>query len=244
MGGFFSRLCRDGGVREPPTTLKTFFSTLCSTRTKGEGEDEEGVKVKKSSKKQDLKYTRYKRTKTISEQRVIPKKVDLQEVGLDDIDMVLADQENTQAKDVAKYCLPLIVLHFCGMTSQLDDKNSDESTKEQDAQLTLRDYLRMMDRFLRQFDTVGEVTGEEDEFKLLLKLIAVKRHRKNEETVDECYQRLLMDSKRFIEIYHERGVPSEVCEHKPYWASRQQLLAGKVIADYIDPENGELDPIF
>ena len=31
---------------------------------------------------------------------------------------------------------------------------------------------------------------------------------------------------------------------KTYWGSRQQLLAGKVIADWVDRENGPLDPIF
>ena len=29
-----------------------------------------------------------------------------------------------------------------------------------------------------------------------------------------------------------------------YWGSRQQLMAGKVIADWVDKENGPLDPIF
>ena len=29
-----------------------------------------------------------------------------------------------------------------------------------------------------------------------------------------------------------------------YWGTRQQLRAGKVIADWIDPLNGPLDPVF
>ena len=37
---------------------------------------------------------------------------------------------------------------------------------------------------------------------------------------------------------------SEALETKTYWGSRQQLLAGKVIADWVDCKNGPLDPIF
>ena len=39
-------------------------------------------------------------------------------------------------------------------------------------------------------------------------------------------------------------VSSERLDHKKFWGSRQQMLAGKVIADWIDPEGGPLDPIF
>ena len=38
--------------------------------------------------------------------------------------------------------------------------------------------------------------------------------------------------------------PSLVLEHSSYWGSRQQLMAGKVIADWVDRENGALDPVF
>ena len=36
----------------------------------------------------------------------------------------------------------------------------------------------------------------------------------------------------------------ELKDHKGYWGSRQQLLSGKVISDWVDKENGPLDPIF
>ena len=39
-------------------------------------------------------------------------------------------------------------------------------------------------------------------------------------------------------------VHSQACEHEGFWGSRQQLLAGKVIADYVDPDGVPLDPIF
>ena len=29
-----------------------------------------------------------------------------------------------------------------------------------------------------------------------------------------------------------------------YWGTRQQLLAGKIIADFIDSTDGPLDPVF
>lgn len=39
-------------------------------------------------------------------------------------------------------------------------------------------------------------------------------------------------------------VISEKCEHQKYWGTRQQLLAGKVIADWLETKYGCLDPIF
>ncbi|XP_057295352.1 uncharacterized protein LOC130623840 [Hydractinia symbiolongicarpus] len=39
-------------------------------------------------------------------------------------------------------------------------------------------------------------------------------------------------------------VVSEKCETDSYWGTRQQLLAGKVIADWVDQDNGPLDPIY
>ena len=38
--------------------------------------------------------------------------------------------------------------------------------------------------------------------------------------------------------------PSEILYTSEYWGTRQQLLAGKVIGDWVDRENGPLDPIF
>ena len=32
--------------------------------------------------------------------------------------------------------------------------------------------------------------------------------------------------------------------HNEYWGTRQQLLAGKVIADFVDKDYGPLDPVF
>jgi len=37
---------------------------------------------------------------------------------------------------------------------------------------------------------------------------------------------------------------SPVLQTTEYWGTRQQLRAGKVIADWIDPLYGPLDPIF
>ena len=37
---------------------------------------------------------------------------------------------------------------------------------------------------------------------------------------------------------------SEELRHIDYWGQRQQLLAGKVIADFVDPDYGPMDPVF
>ena len=69
----------------------------------------------------------------------------------------------------------------------------------------MNDYLRLLDKFIRHYENIEDFTGEEEEYRLLLKLIANKRYRKNEENVDDCFERLLKDSKAFVSIYRTRG---------------------------------------
>ena len=40
------------------------------------------------------------------------------------------------------------------------------------------------------------------------------------------------------------GFSQPIRTHNNFWGSRQQLLSGKVIADWVDPEHGPLDPVF
>ena len=70
--------------------------------------------------------------------------------------------------------------------------------------LNLGLYLKLVDKFLHQFSSVDEFTGEEEEYRRLLKLVSLKRRRK-EESTNECFARIMSDSERFIEIYHKRG---------------------------------------
>ena len=62
-----------------------------------------------------------------------------------------------------------------------------------------------MDQFLRQHKEVEDFTGQEEEYKLILRLLANKRYRRNEEQIEDCYRRLRRENRRFVRIYHERG---------------------------------------
>ena len=63
----------------------------------------------------------------------------------------------------------------------------------------------MLDKFIRQHDNIMEINGEEEEFCAIMRLIATKRYRKNQESIHDCYERLMSQSKRFLRIYQKRG---------------------------------------
>ena len=70
--------------------------------------------------------------------------------------------------------------------------------------LNLGLYLSLLDRVIRKYKNVRDFTVEDEEYKLLLKLVASKRKLKNEST-DMCFERLWKDSYVFEKIYHTRG---------------------------------------
>ena len=65
-------------------------------------------------------------------------------------------------------------------------------------------YMQHMDRYLRHFTNPQDFTGKEDYYLKLLRYISQKRRMPNE-TDEMCYQRLLKDSERFVQVYHKRG---------------------------------------
>lgn len=148
---------------------------------------------------------------------------------------------NTEGEkdEIVPYCLKLMCTRFYGETST--EGQTDEASVTDVLNLGL--YLSLLDKFLRQFDNPKDFTGNEEEYLHILRLVAHKRH-KDKEDVERCYKRLVRDSKRFVPIYHKRGVKSTRLGHQAFWGSRQQLLSGKVIADWVDKENGSLDPLF
>ena len=67
--------------------------------------------------------------------------------------------------------------------------------------------LSLLDKFLKRYDDVKQFTGKEDDYKILLRLVARKRCRSDagKDTVEEFFERLLKESERFVKIYHKRG---------------------------------------
>ena len=63
-------------------------------------------------------------------------------------------------------------------------------------------FLRITNQYIQTFE-VDEFKGDDEVFLFMLKLIALKRKRKNESNV-ECYNRLKTDKKVFVKIYNDR----------------------------------------
>ncbi|XP_066936407.1 uncharacterized protein [Clytia hemisphaerica] len=57
-------------------------------------------------------------------------------------------------------------------------------------------------------------------------------------------EKLYSDAVTFLKFYLQRKEKPFVLRSNEYWGTRQQLRAGKVIADWLDPLNGPLDPVF
>jgi len=146
----------------------------------------------------------------------------------------------TQETDIKEYCKPFLCLMFYGQTTSQSDKDTDHSTTKSVLNLGL--YLSLIDKLLHEYEA-KDFPEDSEEYIHLLKLISVKR-RKEGETSEKCFQRLQKDSVRFFKVYKERGTVSEECEHESYWGTRQQLLAGKVIGDWVDYKSGPIDAIF
>ncbi|MEO0685127.1 MAG: hypothetical protein AAFY76_08815, partial [Cyanobacteria bacterium J06649_11] len=61
-----------------------------------------------------------------------------------------------------------------------------------------------MDRVVRKYKSPSDFTIDDEEYMLVLRLVATKRKMKDE-TSDKCFERLIKQSKTFEAIYHQRG---------------------------------------
>jgi len=146
----------------------------------------------------------------------------------------------TQHTDIKEYCKSMLCLEFYGQTTTQSGQDTDHASTKKVLNLGL--YLSLIDKLLHEHEPKN-FPEEDEEYIHLLKLISVKRRKENE-TSEKCFRRLKRESFRFFKAYKERGVASEECNHEGYWGTRQQLLAGKVIADWLDVNNGPIDAIF
>jgi len=159
------------------------------------------------------------------------------------------DPENVAA--VKKYCESVVFIRFYGQTSSMKgDMDHEETDGGGRPKSELGHILLQLDREIRMATTTEELEIT-DTMKEIFKKIAAIRVCTNEcESVEDCYKKLLEDAENFAVIYRKRGHKSETLEdeHSYYWATRQQMLFGKVIADWL-PEHLEtktrpMDPIF
>ncbi|XP_066930228.1 uncharacterized protein [Clytia hemisphaerica] len=159
----------------------------------------------------------------------------------------------TKIEEMEAYCKPLIFLRFCGQTSSATDTDTNAEKGPQNT----GSYLQMLDALIRTLpkDELKEGFCQTKAFQGLLWKIADRRHR-DEESEQRCYRRLLRDSKRFEKVFLERAAKKAENQEEPYseelheqhaeyWGTRQQLLAGKVICDWLsEDDQPSMDPIY
>uniref|UniRef100_A0A7M5WWB6 Uncharacterized protein n=1 Tax=Clytia hemisphaerica TaxID=252671 RepID=A0A7M5WWB6_9CNID len=159
-------------------------------------------------------------------------------------------KENVGA--VKNYCESVVFVRFYGQTNSMKGPQDHEEVDGPDhhPKTQLGHILNKLDQEIRKASAAHQLEIT-DEFKELLRDVAKSRVCTKEcENEEECHKRLLGDAEKFVAIYKKRGCESEVLhqDHSFYWGTRQQMLFGKVIVDWL-PEHIEtktppMDPIF
>jgi len=138
-----------------------------------------------------------------------------------------------------QYCESLINIHFYGEENDLRNyRLCMANNQENGFHFSLAHFLKSMDSLLRSYGCT-DISGYEEEFVYYLQGLMTERNYDYKKK--EKFER---DARKFLEIYLRRGCISEALHHDAYWGSHQQMLAGKVIADFIDADYGALDPVF
>lgn len=161
---------------------------------------------------------------------------------------VFSRSDGPPVEEVKRYCESIIFVKFYGQTSSTSATSETDKAVPKDGELAeLGGHLKELDAEARSHQpSEFEVT---DKFKECLRKIAdVRCHQEESETPDDCYVRLLKDAEFFKKIYRLRNRLSDKLDHDRYWGTRQQMLFGKVVADWLDKkENSDgvaTDPIF
>ncbi|XP_066919944.1 uncharacterized protein [Clytia hemisphaerica] len=179
---------------------------------------------------------------TIEKKANASEEENIEELSENQLRQIIARQKRRSSyivEEIVNYCIPLVKVEFAGQSNTTKSDETDGS----ETVLNLGVYLSLLDRVIRKYKDPLQFTIKDEEYCSVLRLVATKRCLKKE-TTEECYERLLKDSEEFEKIYHERKVLSEVLKNEDFWGTRQQLLCGKVISDWIDTDHLPIDPIF
>ncbi|XP_065670456.1 uncharacterized protein LOC101239989 isoform X3 [Hydra vulgaris] len=101
---------------------------------------------------------------------------------------------------------------------------------------SLGNVLSNFDSFLRKKKWHWMPLGENSFSFYVEKLMEIRGVRDRE--------RFIQDSEKFLQIYKSRSDKTDVLNHTDYWGSLQQIMSGKVIADFVAQDYGPLDPVF
>jgi len=157
------------------------------------------------------------------------------------------DKTTASVEEVKKYCESVVFVRFNGQTNKFNCTDHEAVDGPGQPESELGHILHQLDQIIRMATTVNEFEITEPIKKILKMLAEIRVCTEDCESVDKCYERLLEDAEKFAKIYQERGCKSEVLEnhHSFYWGTRQQMLFGKVICDWLaEHKNAPMDPIF
>jgi len=200
---------------------------------------DEKVKIYKSQWKQNADYDDCAKSNLCASPSEEGKKVDQGKLSAEQVKRFDLSPKNS---DIVEYCKSLINIHFHGQSDGSDaEALALVPPTISPSQVALSEAVKDIDELLRTVDR--DFSGEEEEFSFYIQACFEAR---NPGQINErrFRRKFNHDAKRFVQLYQQRSVPSEELSHNEYWASRQQLLSGKVVADWIDPDYGPLDPVF
>ncbi|XP_066936890.1 uncharacterized protein [Clytia hemisphaerica] len=145
------------------------------------------------------------------------------------------DRDSGSVEEVRDYCKSVIFVKFYGQTSSMKGE-TDKTIDAIDGCENLGSLIKELHEEVAKQKSAKnfEIT---DDFRLILRKIAnLRLCNKDCETADHCYERLLKNADLFAAIYKKRGKLSQGLseEHDHYWGTRQQMMCGKTIADWLE----------
>eukprot|EP00111_Clytia_hemisphaerica_P002457 TCONS_00007030-protein len=162
------------------------------------------------------------------------------------------EKDHESVENVKKYCESVVFVRFYGQTNSMksDEMDHEEVDAGGKVKSKLGIILHELDREIKKAPTIAEFEITEPMKEMLKKLAAIRVCTEDCEAEEDCFKRLLEDAEQFVKIYRKRGQISESCDddHDFYWGTRQQMLFGKVIVDWlpdhIENQSRPMDPIF
>ncbi|XP_065670455.1 uncharacterized protein LOC101239809 isoform X5 [Hydra vulgaris] len=146
-------------------------------------------------------------------------------------------------KSIAEYCIELlntrkIISHNLEKRKTIIDFSLECKHK------SIGEILSNFDSFLRLNVNWYWISGTRNLESIGLNAFLFYVEKLIETTQVKDKVRFIKDSKMFLQIYTSRPGKTDVLSHSDYWGSTQQLLSGKVIADFVAGEYGTLNPVF
>ncbi|XP_066911020.1 uncharacterized protein [Clytia hemisphaerica] len=153
---------------------------------------------------------------------------------------------------VKTYCESLVFIRFYGQTNAMKGKMDGEEfdNVNENPKSELGRLLQQLDKEIKMAENDSELEFTERILEIFMKIAEIRAFTHTEETTEQCFQRFIKDAEKFAEIYRKRGKQSESLKEANilYWGTRQQMLFGKVLCDWInrdkETEMETMDPIF